>query len=177
MIFSTSFYVIFWSILNTNFEPKLVKNRFWSRFFRGPKLHRAIFKILRDVLDGMLGFAVPGPPENLPKSLQNWAKSHLGVDCFLVIFQAYFFIDFCGFWPPSWDPNFLQNRCQDRYGVKKTPYFFAFMFFRFSGVPPNEIYSIRGPFWDDFLNIFVQVLNVIVHVFFVCFLIFQSILE
>jgi len=66
MIFPTSFYVEFCSILNPNFEPKLVKNRFWSRFFRGPKLHRAIFKILRDVLDGMLGFAMPGPPENLP---------------------------------------------------------------------------------------------------------------
>jgi len=52
---------------------------------------------------------------------------------------------------------------------KRHHIFVAFVFFRFSGVPPNEIYSIRGPFWDDFLNIFVQVLNVIVHVFFVCF--------
>ena len=59
-------------MLDPNLERKSFKSPIWSRFFKGPNLHRTIFKILKDVLDGMLSFAVPNPLEKLPKSFQLW---------------------------------------------------------------------------------------------------------
>ena len=58
----------FRSILEPNLEQKSSQNRPRRRYFPRPKLHRSIFRILKDVLDGMLGFEVPRPPEKLPKS-------------------------------------------------------------------------------------------------------------
>ena len=74
IIFSTSFCDDFCSILELKLEPKSLQNRPRSPFFQCPKLHRTIFKILKDVLDGMQGFGVPRLTEKLLKSIPNRKK-------------------------------------------------------------------------------------------------------
>ena len=76
IIFPTPFYIDFGSILDPNLERKSLQNRIWSRFFQRSKLHRTIFRILRDVSHGIQGFGGPSPPKNLPKSIKNLEKSH-----------------------------------------------------------------------------------------------------
>ena len=103
MIFSIPFYVDFGSIRGSILELKSAKNRPRGPCFRRPKLHRAIFRILRDVLDGMQGFEVPRHPENLPKSIPTRKKSHQKFNSFSNDFLNYFFLVFSRFRGPSWD--------------------------------------------------------------------------
>ena len=67
-IFSTPFYIDFGSISDPNLDQKSSQSRPRGRYLPRPKLHRSFFRILKDVLDGMLDFEVPRPPEELPKS-------------------------------------------------------------------------------------------------------------
>ena len=127
IIFSTSFCDDFRSILDPNLDPKSLQNRSRSPFFQCPKLHRTIFKILKDVLDGMQGFGVPRLPEKLPKSIPNRKKSHQKGDRFNDDFRNYFFLVFYRFWAPSWPPFFIQNRSQGGDRVKHHPTFFEFL--------------------------------------------------
>ena len=85
------------SILDANLEPKLFQNPFPSWFSPCPGWHRTIFRILKDVLDGMQGFEVPRPPENGPKTIQIEKKCISKSEFFLVFFLVIFgqvFIDF-----------------------------------------------------------------------------------
>ena len=80
MIFSSPIFLDFGSIWVPNLEPKSMKNRSRGRYFRRLKLHRAIFRNLKDVSHGMQGFEVPRPPGTLAKSVQNREKTYIKVD-------------------------------------------------------------------------------------------------
>ena len=127
IIFSIPFYIDFGSILDPNLERKSLQNRIWSRFFQRPKLLRTIFRILKDVSHGIHGFEVPRPREQVQKSIQFREKSFQKGNTIYDIFWTYFFLNFYGFWAPSWAPFFLQNRSQDHGTVKGDPSFFEFL--------------------------------------------------
>ena len=94
IIFSSPIFLDFASIWVPNLEPKSMKNRSRGRYFRRLKLHRAIFRNLKDVSHGMHGFRVPRPPEKLPKSNKNREKSYIEVYRLFDNFLNYFFIGF-----------------------------------------------------------------------------------
>ena len=70
ILFLTSFFTDFGSILDPNLEPKWLQNRLQRSSFRVPSIDLAIFWLLQPLQWFLMVFGVPG----LPKTSQNATK-------------------------------------------------------------------------------------------------------
>ena len=120
-------------------------------------LHRTIFRILKDVSSGMLGFEVPRLPEKLPKSIQNQKKSHQKGDRFSNDFSTHFFLIFIDF-GFHLGLHFFSKIAQKRTPLLKgPPLFLNFNFYRFLGVPPARNFHDFPPSQGRFFNLSRQI--------------------